>query len=251
MIFDYPAMATGRVQRAGEELLEHFVQRARSAETVLQLVDSVMACAPGIVSASVGGVFMQTPSGLEVHQAGAPAAFVDQYIAFTAVSVDPIHSLLATRHGVIRSNDLFDDAEWRSHPFFRDFGAPFGLEAYMAGELVDAYSLRGAIGVVRPHGCAAFTLDDAQRLHTICLHASVALTRLTQDARASPLTDMLSPRQQQLVQLVANGLTNEQIGRACGITTHAVKKALERLFTRMSVSSRAELIATLGVRSGG
>jgi len=244
-------MGTGRVQRAGDALLEHFVLRARSAETVLELVDSVMECAPGIVSASVGGVFMQTPRGLEVHQAGAPDAFVSQYIAFTAVSADPIHSLLATRHGVIRSNDLFDDAEWRRHPFFRDLGAPFGLEAYMAGELVDASSLRGAIGVVRPYGSAAFTLDDALRLHTVCLHASVALTRLTQDARASSLADMLSPRQQQLVQLVANGLTNEQIGRACGITTHAVKKGLERLFARMNVSSRAELIATLGVRSGG
>jgi len=244
-------MGDGRVQRADDELLEHFVRRARSAETVLELVDSVMECAPGIVDAAVGGVFLQTPGGVEVHQAGAPEAFVNQYIAFTAVSADPVHSMLATRHGVIRSNDLFDDAEWRRHPFFRDLGAPFGLEAYMAGELVDAYSLRGAIGVVRPHGCAAFTLDDAQRLHTICLHASVALTRLTQEARVNPLTDTLSPRQQQLVQLVANGLTNEQIGRACGITTHAVKKGLERLFARMNVSSRAELIATLGVRSGG
>lgn len=217
----------------------------------MELVDSVMACAPGIVGASVGGVFMQTPSGFEVHQAGAPEAFVNQYIAFTAISADPVHSMLATRHGVIRSNDLFDDAEWRRHPFFQDLGAPFGLDAYMAGELVDACALRGAIGVVRPHGGAAFTLDDARRLHTICLHASVALTRLTPEARTNPLTDALSPRQQQLVQLVANGLTNEQIGRACGITTHAVKKALERLFARMNVSSRAELIATLGVRSGG
>ena len=121
----------------------------------------------------------------------------------------------------------------------------------MAGELVDAYAPRGAIGVVRPYGCAAFSLGDAQRLQTICLHASVAFTRLMQGERAIPLADILSPRQQQMVQLVANGLTNEQIARACGITTHAVKKALERLFVRMNVSSRAELIATLGVRAGG
>src|ERR1700704_5760059 len=172
-------MGTGRVQRAGDELLENFVLRARSADTVLELVDSVMECAPGIVGASVGGLFMQTPGGFEVHQAGAPEAFVSQYIAFIAASVDPIHSTLATRHGVVRSNDLFDDAEWRRHPFFRELAAPFGLEAYMAGELLDACSLRGAIGVVRPYGCAAFSFDDAQRLHTICLHASVAFTRLT------------------------------------------------------------------------
>jgi DNA-binding CsgD family transcriptional regulator len=244
-------MGNGWVQSAGEELVQTFVLRARSAETVADLIAAVMACVRDIVDASVGAVFMQTPTGFEIHQTGAPEAFVSQYIAFTAVSVDPVHSILAVRHGVVRSSDLFDDAEWRRHPFCRDLQAPFGLEAYMAGELVDAYAPRGTIAVVRPHGCAAFSLGDAQRLHTICLHASVAFTRLTREDRAISLAYVLSPRQRQLVQLVANGLTNDQIARACGITTHAVKKALERLFVRTSVSSRAELIATLGVRAGG
>jgi DNA-binding CsgD family transcriptional regulator len=210
-----------------------------------------MECVRDIVGASVGGVFMQTPTGFEIHQTGAPEAFVSQYIAFTAGSADPVHSTLAVKHGVIRSSDVFDDAEWRRHPFYRDLGAPFNLGAYMAGELVDAYAPRGAIGVARPCGSGAFSLDDARRLHTICLHASVAFARLTRDDGPALPADMLSPRQRQLVQLVANGLTNDQIAQACGITTHAVKKALERLFVRINVSSRAELIATLGVRSGG
>jgi DNA-binding CsgD family transcriptional regulator len=244
-------MSDGSIQSAEEEVLQTFVLRARSAARVMDLVDAVMDCAPRIVGASVCGVFLQTPTGFKVHQIGAPEAFVTQYIAFTAVSVDPVHSSLATRHGVVRSNELFDDAEWRRHPFYRDLGAPFRLGAYMAGELVDAYAPRGAIGVARPCGSGAFSLGDAQRLHTICLHASVAFTRLTREDRAISLAYALSPRQQQLVQLVANGLTNDQIGRACGITTHAVKKALERLFVRINVSSRAELIATLGVRAGG
>lgn len=244
-------MRSGWVQTAGEELLQTFVLRARAADSVLGLIGAVIDCTPHIVRASVCGVFLQTPTGFEVHQTGAPEAFVTRYLAFTAASMDPVHSSLATRHGVVRSNELFDDAEWRRHPFYRDLGAPFNLGAYMAGELVDAYAPRGAIGVARPCGSGAFSLGDAQRLHTICLHASVAFARLAREERAGSLAYALSPRQQQLVQLVANGLTNDQIGRACGITTHAVKKALERLFARIDVSSRAELIATLGVRAGG
>lgn len=244
-------MRRGWVPTAAEELLQTFVLRARASQSIAGLVGAVTECTPRIVGASVCGVFVQTPTGFEVHQTGAPEAFATQYVAFTATSADPVHSTLATRHGVIRSNDLFDDAEWRRHPFYRDLGAPFSLEAYMAGELVDAHAQRGAIGVARPRGSAAFSLGDAQRLHTVCLHASVAFARLTRDELALPPAGMLSPRQQQLVQLVANGLTNDQIGRACGITTHAVKKALERLFVRINVSSRAELIATLGVRAGG
>lgn len=243
-------MGTGRAQIAGEKLLHTFVLRSQSAESVMAVIDAVVECTRGIVGASVGGVFIQTPTGMEIHQAGAPEEFVNQYIAFTTVAADPVHSTLARRHGVVRSNDLFDDAAWRRHPFFRNLQAPFGLEAYMAGELVDTHGPRGAIGVVRPYGCQVFSLDDAQRLHSICLHASVALTRLTQRERVIAPVDILSPRQHQLVQLVANGLTNDQIGQACGITKHAVKKALERLFARMNVSSRAELVATLGMRTG-
>lgn len=244
-------MRDGSSQSAEEELLQSFVLRARTASHITELADAVMDCAPRIVGASICGVFLQTSTGFEVHQIGAPEEFVTQYIAFTAVSADPFHSTLATRHGVVRSNDLFDDAEWRRHPFYRDLGAQFNLGAYMAGELVDAYAPRGAIGVARPCCSEVFSPDDAQRLLTVCLHASVALTRLTPEGRATSPAHVLSPRQQQLVQLIANGLTNEQIGRACGITTHAVKKALERLFVRMNVSSRTELIATLGVRAGG
>jgi DNA-binding CsgD family transcriptional regulator len=244
-------MRDGSVQSAGEELLQIFVLRTRSAIHVADLIDVVMDCTPRFLGASICGLFMQTPTGFEVHQIGAPEEFVTQYIAFTAVSADPVYSALATRHGVIRSNDLFDDAEWRRQPFYRDLGAQFDLGAYMAGELVDAHAPRGAIGVARPCSSAVFSLRDAQRLHTICLHASVALTRLTWEERAVSIVHALSPRQQQLVQLVANGLTNDQIAQACGITTHAVKKALERLFVRINVSSRAELIATLGVRAGG
>jgi DNA-binding CsgD family transcriptional regulator len=244
-------MRNGSTQSAEDELVHTFVLRARDAAHIMDLADAVMDCGPRIVGASVCGVFLQTATGFEVHQVGAPEDFVTQYIAFTAVSADPFHSTLAARHGVIRSNDLFDDSEWRRHPFYRDLGQPFGLGAYMAGELVDAYALRGAIGVARPCGSDAFSLGDAQRLHTICLHASVAFTRLTPAGCAASLAYALSPRQQQLVQLVANGLTNDQIAQACGITTHAVKKALERLFVRINVSSRAELIATLGVRAGG
>ena len=131
-------MRRGRVPTAAEELLQTFVLRARASQRVVDLVGAVMDCTPRIVGASVCGVFVQTPTGLEVHQTGAPEAFGTQYLAFTAASADPVHGSLATRHGVIRSNDLFDDAEWRRHPFYRDLGAPSGFEAYMAGELVDA-----------------------------------------------------------------------------------------------------------------
>src|SRR5262245_46634271 len=151
-------MRNSSVRGPTEGPLKVFVLRARSVARVADLIDAVMECTPLVVGASFCGVFLETPTGFEVHHTGAPQEFVTLYAAFTAVSTDPVHSMLATRHGVIRSNDLFDDAEWRRHRFHRDLGAPFDLEAYMAGELVGAQALAGAIGVARSRGRDAFSL---------------------------------------------------------------------------------------------
>lgn len=49
----------------------------------------------------------------------------------------------------------------------------------------------------------------------------------------------------QIVELVAQGLTNAEIGAALWIQENSVKQALKRMFRKLDVSSRAEMIARL------
>jgi DNA-binding NarL/FixJ family response regulator len=61
---------------------------------------------------------------------------------------------------------------------------------------------------------------------------------------------MLSPRQKELVELVASGMTNKEIAEQMKLSEHTVKNYLFRIFDKLGVSSRAELIIyTLNRRS--
>jgi DNA-binding CsgD family transcriptional regulator len=228
----------------GSEPLQKFAQRARIVRTTLDLVGAVMDCAATTVGAAVSGCFLQTAASLEIRQTGASDALAQRHAAFIVTSVDPIHAALAERHIAVRSNDLFDHEEWTRHPFHRDVEAAFDLDAYMAAEIIDDKGPRGVIGVARKTGCPPFSVLDAQRLQAICLHASIALTRLGLNSEGRAAVTLTS-KQRELVRLVANGFTNDQIARACGVSSHAIKKSLERLYTKADVASRAELVARI------
>ncbi len=58
----------------------------------------------------------------------------------------------------------------------------------------------------------------------------------------------LSPRERDLVDYVALGLTNVQIGLAIGTSPRTVRNQLSLLYTRVGVASRAELVARLWPR---
>lgn len=60
------------------------------------------------------------------------------------------------------------------------------------------------------------------------------------DPRAAPVE--LTPREQQLVSLVAEGLRNEEVGRRLGITEKTVRNHLTAVFHKLGVSGRLELV---------
>jgi len=53
---------------------------------------------------------------------------------------------------------------------------------------------------------------------------------------------MLTPREQQVVALVAEGLSNRDIARELTLSEHTVKKYVFRIFDKLGVSSRVELV---------
>lgn len=59
----------------------------------------------------------------------------------------------------------------------------------------------------------------------------------------------LSPREQQVLQLVANGYENKQVSTELGLSDATVKSYLRGIFKRLEVTSRAEAVA-VGLRLG-
>jgi DNA-binding NarL/FixJ family response regulator len=59
------------------------------------------------------------------------------------------------------------------------------------------------------------------------------------DARG---TDLLSRREQEVVRCVAEGLSNREIAQRLGLTEHTVKNYLFRIFDKLGVSKRVEVV---------
>ncbi len=53
----------------------------------------------------------------------------------------------------------------------------------------------------------------------------------------------MPPREKQILELIADGKTNRQIGAALNISTNTVKNSVSRAFIRLGVESRAHAVA--------
>ncbi len=79
-------------------------------------------------------------------------------------------------------------------------------------------------------------------LAVVVSRGAVRLTLVVDDSDASPT---LSPRELQIARLVASGATNHAIARSLDISTWTVSTHLRRIFAKLSVCTRAEMVAQL------
>jgi len=53
---------------------------------------------------------------------------------------------------------------------------------------------------------------------------------------------LLTPREEQVVALVADGLSNREVAAELGLSEHTIKKYLLRIFDKLGISTRVELV---------
>ncbi|WP_238546839.1 MULTISPECIES: helix-turn-helix transcriptional regulator [unclassified Synechocystis] len=98
-------------------------------------------------------------------------------------------------------------------------------------------------------GTPASSTKDLADLGAVCSHVSVCLAALRRSPAYSlpdnSLAKQLTPRERQIADLVAKGLTNVEVGTELWITQNTVKQALKRMFRKLEVLARAELVAKL------
>jgi DNA-binding NarL/FixJ family response regulator len=85
----------------------------------------------------------------------------------------------------------------------------------------------------------------AQRLTVIPREEVASLLRVEEPlpARASLTREALTPREQEVLQAMARGLTNRQIGLRLGISEHTVKFHAGAVLGKLDARSRAEAVA--------
>lgn len=129
----------------------------------------------------------------------------------------------------------------------------------MAGPIIGHGQLVGVVGCTREKSMPAFNIQNLADLSGICLHLSAwTATERSQTVDASVReaypkdsahqvfrSNLLTSRELQIAELVGLGRTNAEIGNELWIAENSVKQALKRMFRKLGVSSRAEMVAQL------
>jgi DNA-binding NarL/FixJ family response regulator len=121
------------------------------------------------------------------------------------------------------------------------------LEARLAN--LDRQRLRAAMGTeaFEAEYAAGRTLDLAQVLATLA-RTDAAPGRVRVAVAGEDVT-VLTPREQDVLKLVVQGLSNQDIARRLVLSEHTVHRHLANILRKLSLSSRAAA-AAWGVRAG-
>ena len=114
--------------------------------------------------------------------------------------------------------------------------------------VLTSFSDRARVGEALRAGAVGYQLKDCEPAELLAavraaaegnvpLDPRVARWLLPTEPPASP-ADALSPREREVLGLVAKGLANKQIGRALGISERTVKAHLGRVFRELGVADR-------------
>lgn len=159
-----------------------------------------------------------------------------------ALSTDynPVLRYVVEHHAPINETLLMQTSRWRK------ICPRFDHAHVMAGPILIDNSLVGGLGLTRDRNSTAFDALNIADLSALCLHLSTKLTKLqTKKIEFASTKLPLTPRELQIAKLVAEGFTNAEIGKQLWITENSVKQALKRMFRKLKVASRTEMIAHL------
>lgn len=169
-----------------------------------------------------------------VITAGSLPELAERLAAAPAQGVDVI--VLDIRLGQASGLDLLPQlaAEGSGAP------ATVVLSAYDYPQYVEAAHRLGAAGYVLKTAPTAVLIEAIRR---------AAAGGLSFSVRPSPTVRALSERERDVVRLVVDGRSNDEIGGQLGIGGKTVETHLRRLFERHGLASRTEL-ATRAIREG-
>lgn len=157
---------------------------------------------------------------------------------------NPVLRYVVQRHTAVHDEMILPPGVWQTICPRADHGH------VMVGPIVSQGQLVGGLGITRHRHDPAFNADNLADLSALCLHFSERLATLRSQQASLPLNcASLTPREAQIAELVAQGFTNREIGAQLWITENSVKQALKRMFRKLEVASRAEMVAQLSVKS--
>ena len=183
---------------------------------------------------------------IETDKRGLPDSFVDCYNE-VGIPKDPVMSSVIEQHAPVHNHLVLSPKNWKRSAIYQHVALRYGIEHIMMGPLVGGGHLVGKVYLMRNSQTMPFVAEDLSRLSALCTHLSVCLATLRASATAPDfrVVRCLTQRELQIADLVAQGKRTAEISTTLGITQNSVKQALKRMFLKLNVSTRAEMVAQL------
>lgn len=217
--------------------LQNLLQAIAHAHDKAELQQDVIALVGQYFDAQRWGLFFHDQLPL------LPVQFQSVFQRALSVEYNPVLRYLVEHHAPVHEGLVVSPKAWR-------LICPRADHYHvMLGPIVSNSHLIGGIGLTRDRSHPAFDTQNLADLSALCLHLSTRLTIINAQMKPSLSADCLTPRQMEIAELVAQGFTNAEIGSTLHITEHSVKQALKRIFRKLDVSSRAEMVARLSLKS--
>lgn len=180
-----------------------------------------------------------------------------QVVAEASNSAELLAAITRVPIDVAVISDLLDDQPGRGTQVLREMRA---LRPQIKGViLLDSSKPHIVLECFRAGARGIFSKQERLETLSKCIRAvhdgqiwarNVELDHALEALASAPLVratnhkgiEMLSARERQVIQHLAGGMSNREIGAALGLSPHTVKNYLFRIFDKLGVSSRTELL---------
>jgi DNA-binding CsgD family transcriptional regulator len=141
--------------------------------------------------------------------------------------------------------DLFSQRYYRGLQIHDELRRDLGFDHQVAFSIpIDRH--RRICVTINRHG-RDFSKSEVDRLEALRRPVAACASRIALmerfDLPGTSATSRLTPRERDVLTLVATGLSNVQIGLRLGISARTVNKHLEHIFTKTGLSNRTQIAA--------
>jgi DNA-binding CsgD family transcriptional regulator len=138
--------------------------------------------------------------------------------------------------GVVRTQDVVSRRRLRSMKIYAEVLRPYGVEFEMKMAFESPTWISRAFIFSRSD--REFTDREAERARLVAPHIAAAYRLLR-------VTLKLTPREVEVIDLVARGLTNREIAAQLDVSPGTVRSHLEHAFAKLSVGTRTAAVAAI------
>lgn len=165
------------------------------------------------------------------------------YVAWLFSSDEPV---------VYRDSTLVSDEARERSVLYREWMRPMNIHYSMGSTQVANGTIYGSVTLFQKRGATDFTAEELECLAVLNRHLSALLSRehpdgLRRDESGQLAIERseLTEREREIVALIAEGLSNQQIGLRLFISENTVKKHAKAIYRKLGISNRHQLMAEL------